>query len=212
MSTTITETSTLIGETLMGEPSAGDGAALTITSTAPNSIVTGGLIDGNGASWGLKLPNNTGAHINNAIIRGGTERALDVVRGGQIEFNNCYFDTNGDRTKISTRFSMRKQCDIGIKGGAHEIYFRDCTFNDVLLGDYSIYDHFGTLPRVDRIWFINCRNPNGGPIIVRALNANRPICVNTDIAYIKIPQVAMEIYFQYCRHFGDTRAPKQNAV
>lgn len=202
------------GVVFNSDPLVDPSAGLTISETAPNTTLKECTINGRGTQWGLKLPHNTGGTFEQCSFNGGLERALDIVRGGNHEFAYCVFgeQVRGEKQRDPQMLRLnrigRKQCDVGIKGGALNITFRNCIMRDILLGDFSIYDHTDTLPKVDEIRLINCYHPvNGKRIIVRCLNAFRPIVVGTKVDVLKVPDPLVAIYFEWCRRFGDTRNP-----
>lgn len=203
------------GQTIDSEPILDPSAALTISKTAVNTTLRDCVINGTNTQWGLKLPMNSGGLFDNCRINGGTKRALDIVRGGNHEFDCCIFSESTMKGGPQRQPNMmrlnrlgRKQCDVGIKGGAINITFRNCIMRDILIGDFSIYDHNATLPKVDQIRIINCLHPEQGkPIIVRVLNGFHPTVVGTKIDYLKVPDVFVAMYFWWCRRFGDTRNP-----
>lgn len=193
-----------------------DTAVLGVGSQEPNSTVTRCLIDGNGAEWGLKMPNNVGSTFNACMIRGGKERALDIVRGGNIIFNTCQFATGKDRSPTKSRWSLAKTCDIGIKGGAHDIAFNQCIMTDLLLGDHCIYDNAfrGFVgPKTSGITLTDCVHPAGKntPIILRVFNADLPKLVNTKAIAHVYCGLSVKVYFWVAGKWIDSRLPaKEN--
>ena len=188
-----------------------DSYALILGSEEPNSVVTNCKINANGAEWGLKMPNNFGSVIENCSLVGGKERALDMVRGGRITFNSCVFSNGSDRKAISSKWSLRKTCDIGIKGGFDTGEFNDCTFADMLLGDHCIYDNvsgnFGA--KTKNIVLSNCIHPKGPntPIILRIWNAEMPTLYNTNAIAIVYSGPIKKIYFYIAGKWIDSRKP-----
>ena len=174
------------------------------------------IIDGSVGDWGLKSAKSFDAIIEDCIIKNGNDRALDMVRGGNIIFRRCKFindskDARGDKTRIRTKskWSLQKQCDIGLKGGMRDVTFEDCEMNDLLLGDYSIYDQIDR-PRIRRIKLVNCINPNGGAIIIRGRYtiSNPVILENTKADILIWPKWITAIYWKWNRIFGDKRDRK----
>lgn len=172
-------------------------------------------IDGSLGDWGLKSSMSFDLVVEDCIIRNGIERALDMVRGGNVTFRRCTFINDGKRPRVTSKWQVQKECDIGLKAGMRDITFEDCTMNDLLLGDYSIYDQIDR-PRVRRIRLINCKNMNGGPIIVRGRYCvTHPIlATNTDYDMLVWPKWIVAIYWWYNRKFGDTRklTPEQAII
>lgn len=168
------------------------------------STVRNCVINGQDATWGVKIAHAFDITFEDCVIRGGTERALDIVRGGAITFRRCHFERGEYRETTRKRFSLDKSCDIGIKASARDVTFEDCTMNDLLLGDYSIYDQ-RKRPCTRRITLRNCTNPNGWPVIVRALHADKVIAQNTPISQLKLPAPIVWGYLTWNRTFGDKR-------
>lgn len=186
-----------------------DSYALLMDQTQSGSTISKCTITGNGAEWGLKLPDVTSVTVTDTTLIGGTERALDIVRGGNHAFVRCTFGPGADRPATSTVWSMAKTCDAGIKGDATGVAFNTCTMTDLLVGDYSIYDHDTTLAPVSGITLTDCVHPKGPatPILIRCLNGDKPTLIRTNAKILKVPGFIVAIYFWYCRHFGDTRTP-----
>lgn len=185
-----------------------DSYALILGSLEWGSTVDRCTIKADGGDWALKMPGNRDSVITGSSIYGGRERALDAVRGGNLTFNSCTFGCGLDRTPTRSRFSLRKQCDIGLKGGLVGAEFNDCVMTDLLLGDFSIYDHEGGL-RTTGVKLTSCRHPAGRdvPIIVRCLHATPPELVDTNAIVLRVPRLVVGAYFEFCRRFGDTRKP-----
>lgn len=183
-----------------------DSFALQIGPEQRPCIIRNCIIDGSIGDWGLKSSKSFDLLVEDCIIKNGIERALDMVRGGNITFRRCKFINEGKRPRIKSKWQVRKECDIGLKAGIRDVTFEDCEMNDLLLGDYSIYDQLNR-PRVRRINLIRCKNPNGGNIIVRGRYCvtNPVIVTNTYIDMFIWPKWFTEIYWWYNRKFGDRR-------
>lgn len=185
-----------------------DSYALILGTQEPDSVVTNCHINGNGGEWGLKMPGNTGSVIRGSRISGGKERALDIVRGGHLRFEDCQFTAGSDRSVTKSKWSLAKTCDIGIKGGATDIAFTRCTMSDLLLGDHSIYDNpNGVGPKTSGIVLTDCKNLAGGPIVIRAWNADLPQLVNTQAVALKWCGLVMRVYFWVAGKWLDSRIP-----
>jgi hypothetical protein len=172
-------------------------------------VVNNCTIDGGSMIWGSKQSLLFGITYNNCTFMNGSERSFDMVRGGWLTFNSCSFVNNGTRARVtSPYFNLSQMCDIGIKGGVHDITFNHCSLNDVLLGDYSIYDQ-QTRPKTRRVTFNNCVNPNGGAIIVRAryFDGSTIQKINTTVNAWTWPSFITSIYWWYNHKWGDTRKP-----
>lgn len=190
-----------------------DEYALVIGTQESPAIVRNCTIDGAIGDWGFKGPKAFDLIVEDCIVKNGLERSLDMVRGWNIIFRRCKFindykDENGKkaRVRIKSKWALRKQCDIGLKAGIHTVTFEDCEMNDLLLGDYSIYDQIDR-PKVRRIKLVNCKNPYGGPIFIRGryCEKNAVIAENTATSILIWPEIITKIYWLYNRKFGDKR-------
>lgn len=184
-----------------------DGLSVLCFSQNDNSKVNDCIIDGQDARWGGKASLTFGLEYNNCTFRNGTARSFDMVRGGNVVFKNCKFE-NKVRKIISSPYAVAEQCDIGIKGGVHDVTFENCIFNDILLGDYSIYDQQDR-PKARRFTFINCKNVAGGPIIIRGKHFDKSTLslINTPAKVWVWPSLLTNLYWMFNRKFGDTRKP-----
>jgi len=172
-------------------------------SQEPGSVMDGCRVLGIGVEWGLKLSANTGLRIRGGVIFGGTERALDMVRGGDVVVDATIFDAAGQRPVTTSRFSLRKTCDVGVKAGG-QLTLNNCVLSDVLIGDYTIYDNPAIGPRA-RVVLNNCRHPvEGRPIIVRCLWGD-VVANETNVSVLRLPDWAVKAYFALNRRYGDTR-------
>ena len=175
--------------------------------------------DGGTVHWGFKATSSIAADnttpivintvvFNNCIFKDGLERAYDQVRGGNVIFNNCkWINTGIARKRVTTSpLDVSQMCDAGFKGGVWNIKYQNCSINDVLLGDYTIYDQL-VRPKTRGISFDNCTNPNGGPIIVRGWYVDpTTIYTNNTNVHIEIHSaLETDVYFNYNKHFGDNR-------
>jgi hypothetical protein len=184
-----------------------DGLSVLCFSQNDNSKVNSCIIDGEDARWGGKASLTFNLEYNNCTFQNGTARAFDMVRGGNVVFKNCIFE-NSVRDKVKSQYSITELCDIGIKGGVHDVTFENCTFNDILLGDYSIYDQQDR-PKTRRFTFINCQNADGGPIIIRGryFDKGSITLVGTHAKIFVWPELLTKLYWWYNRTFGDKRKP-----
>lgn len=184
-----------------------DGLSVLCFSQNDNSKVSNCIIDGQDARWGGKASLTFGLEYYRCSFMNGTARAFDMVRGGNVVFKECTFDNNV-RKAIKSPYDLVEQCDIGIKGGVHDVTFEDCTFNDILIGDYSIYDQQDR-PKARRFTFINCKNKDGGPIIIRGryFDKNTLTLSNTTAKVWIWPELLTKLYWWYNRTFGDKRKP-----
>jgi hypothetical protein len=203
------------GETFLGDPGPGgvETAAFALGPNDRGTIVRNCTIDGRNARWACKLSYAWDITFENCRIRGGTERALDIVRGGNITFDHCTFEVGEHRVITRTPFTFKRSCDIGIKAGARDITFKYCVMNDLLLGDYSIYDQTER-PRTRRITLRGCANASDRTIAVRGLYAEKPITQDSEVARIILPRAITRIYFWWNRHWGDKRVltPEQFTI
>lgn len=186
-----------------------DGLSVLCFSENLHIEVNNCTIDGEQARWGAKMSKNFYVTYNNCTFKNGTARSFDMVRGGVVTFNNCKFLNEGTRKKVTSAYlSFGEGCDIGIKCGVRDVIFNECELNDILIGDYSIYDQQDR-PKARRFTFNNCKNPNGGAIIIRGrhFDKNTLEVKNTKVSVFTWPEIVMNVYWWYNRKFGDTRKP-----
>ena len=167
------------------------------------------IIDAQTSRWGAKHSQTFDSTYTDCTFKNGSVRAFDMVRGGTIKFIRCKFINEGTRKVVtSPYFFLSQVCDVGIKGGVHDITFEDCILNDVLLGDYTIYDQ-QVRPKTRRITFINCKNASGGPVIVRGryFDGTTIQKINTVVNAWTWPSFVTAIYWWYNHKWGDTRKP-----
>ena len=185
------------------------GANLDVNGNPLPIVVNDCIIDGGTIHWGSKQSLVFDITFNRCTFKNGDKRAFDMVRGGKVTFNDCKWANDGTRKRVTSPiFTLTEFCDAGLKGGIHDITFNRCSLNDVLLGDYTIYDQIDR-PKTRRITFNNCTNPNGGAIIVRARYFDGATIqkINTNVNAWTWPEFVTSIYWWYNRKFGDTRKP-----
>lgn len=182
-------------------------SVVTLGTQEPNSTIDRCIVDAAGTHWGLKMPGNVGSIITNTSFSGGISRALDMVQCRGQSFMGCHFLPGNGRAQTKSKWSLHEQCDIGIKGSSHDITFDSCVMTDLLLGDHDIYDNPHIRPKVRNITLKDCVHPNGKdtPIIVRCLNAERPILVNTNAVVLVYPRPVVLAYFWFAGRFIDSR-------
>lgn len=185
-----------------------DGLSVFCFSGNDDSITNNCVIDGQDTRWGGKASLTFNLQYNNCTFKNGTARSFDMVRGGNVTFTDCTFINDGVRKKITSPYMLTEVCDIGIKGGVHDVVFQSCIFDDILLGDYSIYDQQDR-PKTRRFTFINCRNKDGGPIVIRGryFEKNSLSLLGTKAKVFIWPYFLTKIYWWYNRTFGDKRKP-----
>jgi len=185
-----------------------DGLSVFCFSQNDDSKVINCVIDGQDARWGGKASLTFSLEYKDCTFRNGTARAFDMVRGGNVLFRNCVFENSGVRKIIRSPYDLNEVCDVGIKGGVHDVTFENCIFNDILLGDYSIYDQQDR-PKTRRFTFINCQNADGGSIIIRGryFEKGSIALVGTHAKIFVWPELLTKLYWWYNRTFGDKRKP-----
>ncbi len=194
-------TTTIDGQ-IFDQPQTFGKDSLAYGAVSDDTLYTNCTFDGKTGEWGFKASFKFNLRFENCIFKNGAERAFDMVRGGDIYFKDCKFLNDGTRKKTKG-FTMNKTCDIGMKAGVRDVTFENCEINDVLMGDYAI--HTGR-PPTRRFKFINCKNPNGGPIFVRGFDTDRKLIVeNTQVVTWFWWPVAVKAYFTFCKLFGDKR-------
>ena len=183
-----------------------DGLSVFCLSGDRNVTVNNCVIDGQVARWAGKMSHVFNVTFNDCIFKNATARSLDVVRGGEITFNRCRFENDNIRKIVKSPYTIDECCDIGMKGGVRDVTFNDCVLNDILIGDYSIYDQ-ADRPKARRFTFNNCKNVNGGAIIIRARYFEKSSLVlnNTQAKVWVWPEWFLKLYWMFNRKFGDTR-------
>jgi len=181
--------------------------SLAYGAVSDDTLYTNCTFDGKTGEWGFKASFKFNLRFENCIFKNGAERAFDMVRGGDIYFKDCKFVNDGARKKTKG-FTLQKECDIGMKAGVRDVTFENCELNDLLIGDYSIYDQI-IRPKARRFKFINCKNPNGGPIYVRGFYVSHQGDMitkeNTSLSVFFWPAFCVQLYFWFCKKFGDKR-------
>ena len=187
-------------------PSGKDSYSLAYGRESRPISVRSSVIGNANAEWGLKHSLVFDAVYEDCTIQGGLERAFDQVRGGNVVFRRCKFVNLGSRPPVASCWDLGKECDIGIKAGIRDVLFDHCEMNDVLIGDYSIYDQVDR-PKARRITWDGCTNPNGRPIIVRGryCEADTLVFTNTRRSLLVWPKWVTYLYFAFNRLFGDKR-------
>ena len=172
-----------------------------------NTLYRNCVFDGGDGDWGYKSSLKFTMRFENCTFKNGKERAYDQVRGGVLYFKDCKFVNDGVRRK-STRLTLANTCDMGIKAGVRDVIFENCEINDVLIGDYSLYDQQDR-PKARRFTFIDCKNPNGGPIYLRGFWLEDELDIqNTRISTWFWWDIIVNAYWWFNRRFGDTRKPE----
>lgn len=144
--------------------------------------------------------------VENVILEGGSEDALDIVRGENYVFRNVEFISRGDRA-------------VTIKGGVNGAFFLGCRFAGrtstgalVEFGNWSDYDVLER-PRTRNVFFdaanvfeiqqtavpsgAQCSSGNRVPQAagIRTFHVDRPV-VEVDIPLEITPRLAVDSYFQ----------------
>jgi hypothetical protein len=89
----------------------------------------------NGASEALKFSRHWHITVQGGEIIGGVEDGLDIVRGGDLVFNEVRFNC------------AKSKQDVTCKGGARDIRFYRCPgLRRIVLGDFTKYDTFAIMP------------------------------------------------------------------
>ena len=143
----------------------------------------------------LKLSASKDVVVDNCVLFGGDEDALDIVRGSDYVFRNV-------------RFIARGNYAVTIKGGVQRVDFINCTFEGkpktdyfIDLGNWSDYDVLER-PKTDHVRiddatvFANGR-VGGKPYAVRVMHAEPPNMVG-DLAIM--PGIFWKTYFAYKRY------------
>jgi hypothetical protein len=151
------------------------------------------LIDGSGCSEGLKLSFCHNVNVSQTRIIGGREDCVDIVRGGDIVFDDCEFISLGTRQHVT------------IKGGARSVSFVNCRFINsyscwwdgacIDLGNWTDYDD-APRPYVKNITIENCSmlNVRRG-LLARVLYSERPKIINSPGKVFKVPSLAVALFW-----------------
>ena len=154
-------------------------------------------IDGSSCSEGLKLSFVYDMVFRGCEILGGNEDCDDIVRGGNLLFENC-------------RFVSQDSCQhITIKGGVKNVTIRDCIFSGnyknwwdgacVDLGNWTDYDDVDRLP-TRNINLINCKMENmDRRLLYRTIFAKKPNVENCDGRGFCIPPLFVKIFWLFQR-------------
>lgn len=154
------------------------------------------IIDGRGASEGLKLSFCSNVYVKKCAIFGGYEDCVDIVRGTNIVFSQCTF------------ISAQSKQHITAKGGAKGLTFRKCLFLQpyrkwydgacIDLGNWTDYDDV-VRPGVRDVLIDNCTMFDAGPVLVRVLHGDSPSVSNSRGWVIKVPPLFTKLFFHLQR-------------
>jgi len=158
-----------------------------------SGLVQNCQIDGSGCSEGLKLSFVYNMDFKNCQIIGGREDCVDIVRGGDISFEGCEFISNNSKQHVT------------IKGGAKNISFKDCTFqNDyrcwwdgacIDLGNWTDYDEV-LRPPVRNVSVDNCKMKNmKRRTLTRRLFSMDPLVENSDGRNVCVPVLFVRAFW-----------------
>lgn len=156
-------------------------------------------IDANGVAEGLKLSYCHDVTVENCEIIGGYEDCVDIVRGGNIVFNNCRFIANNTKHHFTIKCKVN---NVIIKNSTFVNDFRsiwDGAFVD--LGNWGDYD-IRKLPKTKNIQIINCKFENVSwwkRVTTRQIYAEKPIIKNTKGFNFKIPSLFVKIFWAFKR-------------
>lgn len=148
----------------------------------------------NKSSEALKLSRHWGVAFIDCYFVGGAEEPVDIVRGGDIFFDHCDWESE----KPTGR-------DLTLKGGARRVTFRRCTnLRQLRLGDYTKYDAKAVYPdgRVKRAGLFTLARPpvretriiDCGPMEICCIHAERPIA-GPECRVEELPRGAIAAYF-----------------
>jgi len=140
--------------------------------------------------------------VRRCIIVGGYEDCVDIVRGGDILFDQCTFISN------NTKHHFTIKCDV------HNIRIEDCTFSGdfksvwdgafIDLGNWGTYN-FKDIPKTDNIYVTRCNIVNVSwwkQILTRRLFAENPVICDTSGFNLRVPKFIVNIFWLYKRLIG----------
>lgn len=142
----------------------------------------------------LKLSASRDVVVDRCVLYGGSEDALDVVRGGKLIFRDVTFIARGARA-------------VTIKGGVSGVDFIRCVFTGepdsgylLELGGWTLYDVLDRPPvsavRIDHATRFETPDGNNATRPVRLLHAERPhAVVEVDV----VPRLIVQAFFAYKR-------------
>jgi hypothetical protein len=156
-------------------------------------------IDAAGVAEGLKLSYCHDVTVQDCEIIGGYEDCVDIVRGGNILFENCRFIAN------NTKHHFTIKCMVS------NVIIKNCTFINnfrhiydgafVDMGNWGIYNK-ENIPKTNNIKIINCNFENVSwykRILSRAIYAEPAIAENTKGFNLKIPTLFVNIFWAFKR-------------
>lgn len=154
--------------------------------SAGRVLVNNCLIDGSGCLSGLKLSFVYDMTFRRCRILGGSKSCVDVVRGGNLSFEECTFDSKSSIQHIS------------IRGGAKNISFSRCVFqNDysrrltgacVNLGGWTDYDDVPR-PPVRNVSIKDCvLNGMQKNVLSMTMFSERPSVENSEGKNLRAPK------------------------
>ena len=157
-------------------------------------------IDANGVAVGLKLSYMHNVVVKDCKITGGYEDCVDIVRGGNILFEDCIFISNNTKHHFTIKCQVD---DIKIVNCIFRNNFRwiwDGAFIDMgNWGTYNIED----IPKTKNIQIIDCVFENvtwWKRILTRRLFAENSIVKNTKGFNLKIPNIFVKIFWHHKRY------------
>ena len=148
-------------------------------------------VNGTGYSEALKFSNLNNVIISNFDLIGGSEDAIDVVRGSDYTFKNGSIKCDHSNQGMT------------IKGGAENITIQNIDFTGkpkfafIVLGQYSDYDFCRDLP-TKNIFISNCKFPlNNRPSLITWNVKNIKTENNKNFSCITVPKFLFWIYFSF---------------
>ncbi len=159
-------------------------------------------INANGVAEGLKLSYMHDVLVKGCEIIGGYEDCVDIVRGGNITFENCIFISNGTKHHFTIKCQVEnvKIVNCIFRNNFNKIW--DGAFVD--MGNWSDYD-VEDLPKTKGIEIINCTFENVSwwkKILTRRLYAENAIVKNTSGFNLKIPNIFINLFWNHQRYLN----------
>ena len=142
----------------------------------------------------LKLSASRDVVVDRCVLHGGSEDALDVVRGEKLIFRDVIFIARGARA-------------VTVKGGVSNVDFIRCVFTGkpdsgyfLELGNWTLYDVLDRPPvsavRIDHATRFETQDGDNGSKTIRILHAEAPdTVVDVDV----VPALIVQAFFAFMR-------------
>ena len=163
-------------------------------SSVKNVLLSNCILRANEVEEALKFSRSTQVVVDNCVIYGGSEDAVDIVRGSRFVFRNVTFIARGNQA-------------VTIKGGVRGVDFINCRFEGkpraghfIELGNWSRYDilerpETGKIRIDNRTTFANGRSDER-PQAVHVMHAAAPEMKGQAVV---MPRFMLNSFFRFKR-------------